>query len=413
MMFKLKDRLNMLKNTELFAHVPDEILALIHDKMKSFRLPAGTILFTEGEVGDTLYLIVEGELEVQSHGVEIATRGPGECVGELALLNDSTRNATIHAKTDTLMLQLNRSNFYQVLTTSWEVVSSMFQILGKRQTQDIKQQIIRLEKKVEERTNELHEKQVQLIHAEKMAALGSLVAGVVHELNNPISAMNSAADVSNRCIDKITEALDTDDLKKNRTLQQGLKLLKANLRLISTASERTATTIASLRNFARLDEAEFQKADLHEGLDSTLTLLEHELNNKVRVIKEYGNIPPIECYPSQLNQVFMNMLLNAIESITDKGIIRIRTFVNEHEIHLQIADTGVGIPSEHIDRIFNPGFTTKGVGVGTGLGLAISYTIIKEHNGNINVESRPGEGTLFTITLPIKGLEKRGFSHTD
>jgi signal transduction histidine kinase len=162
----------------------------------------------------------------------------------------------------------------------------------------------------------------------------------------------------------------------------------------------------SLRKFSRLDEAEIQKADIHEGIDSTLTLVHHELKNKVDVIKEYGDIPPINCYPNQLNQVFMNLIVNAAHAIEGKGHIRIKTFVDRKNLTIEISDTGKGIPPEDLKRIFDPGFTTKGVGVGTGLGLAISYRIVKDHNGKLEVESEVGKGTKLRVVLPIDGMEQ-------
>ena len=259
-----------------------------------------------------------------------------------------------------------------------------------------------LEQKVEQRTREVQEKQAQLVQSAKMASLGNLVAGVAHEINNPIGVVNSAADILNRGVDKVISELEIAEFLDNRRLNRTLKVLQDSIRLISTAGERISTTVRSLRNFARLDEAEFQTADIHEGLDSTLALLAHELKHKVKVIKTYGEIPHIECYPHQLNQAFMQVLVNAIEAIESEGTITIKTFADNEKVYVQIADTGRGIPHEHLHRIFDPGFTTKGVGVGTGLGLSISYNIVEKHNGQIDVESQPEAGTVFTLHLPIR-----------
>ena len=228
---------------------------------------------------------------------------------------------------------------------------------------------------------------------------------MAHEINTPIGAVNSAADVSERCIDRMMGVLKASaawgEFEANGRFQQAAKLLADNTRLIVTAGERIATIVRSLRSFARLDEAEFQKADLREGLDSTLTLVHHELKNRVEVTRDYADIPPIDCYPNQLNQVFMNLLINAAHAIEGRGTITVRTYPEAENVCVQIADTGKGIPPEHLDRVYDPGFTTKGVGVGTGLGLSITYNIVQRHNGRIEVESTPGEGTVFTISLPI------------
>jgi len=278
-----------------------------------------------------------------------------------------------------------------------------------------------LEQKVEERTYELREKnealegtlvelgaaQHQLIMQEKMASLGNLVAGVAHEMNNPIGAIHSSADVATRGIRKIRGFLqnkhgsDRPD-NDNSQLERSLKLLRDNNQVIITASDRVAQIVQSLKAFAKLDEATFQKIDLHENIDTTLTLIHHELKDKVTIIKKYGDIPYIQCYPSELNQVWMNLLRNAIQAIEDRGTIKIATSADETQVFVRISDTGKGIPPENVEKIFDPGFTTKGVGVGPGLGLSTVYNIIQKHNGDIKVESEVGKGTKFTISLPIE-----------
>jgi len=195
---------------------------------------------------------------------------------------------------------------------------------------------------------------------------------------------------------------DLDELKSNQTFKQLVEMIKENHRITLTAGNRIAKIVRSLKNFARLDEAEFQNADLHEGLDSTLTLVHHELRNRAVVVKDYGTLPLVYCSPNQLNQVFMNLFINASQAIDGKGEIRIKTRADGAKVSIQIADTGKGILPEHLPKIFDPGFTTKGTGVGTGLGLSISYNIIQKHKGTITVESEPGKGTEFTITLPLQ-----------
>ncbi len=260
------------------------------------------------------------------------------------------------------------------------------------------------------RTNKhLRESQAQLVQSAKMASLGNLVAGVAHEINTPIGAANSAADVSSRCIDRIVDVLDNSEtveaIRENAQFQKALKLLKDNSQVSMAAGERVARIVQSLKNFARLEEADFQEADLHEGLDSTLTLLHHELKNRISVVKEYGEIPLIYCYPNELNQVFINLLGNAIQAIEAQGAIRIETSADQTYVSVKISDTGEGIAPENLGRIFDPGFTTKGVGVGTGLGLSISYNIVQKHNGEIEVESEVGKGSTFTVRVPVVDKE--------
>lgn len=258
---------------------------------------------------------------------------------------------------------------------------------------------------LEETMQQLRETQNQLVIREKMAALGSLVAGIAHEVNNPVCAVSSSADVSIRCINRVKNVLETsetaDDIKNDANLRRSLDILEKNSQVTATAGDRIAELVDSLRNFARLDEAELQKADIHEGIDSTLTLVHHELRDKVYVAKEYGEIPRIFCYPNQLNQVFMSLFLNSAHAIEDSGTIRIRTSADDTNVYVEISDTGNGIPAKDLPRVFDPGFTTKSSGAGTGWGLSISYNIIQRHRGRIDIESRVGKGTTVTIALPI------------
>jgi len=168
------------------------------------------------------------------------------------------------------------------------------------------------------------------------------------------------------------------------------------------ASKRISKVVASLKNFARLDEAEMQTADIHEGIESTLTLLAHELGEKIEIEKNFGEIPPIRCYPAELNQVFMNLIRNGIRAIEDNGVIKINTRTLNKRVYVEIADNGRGIPEKDIGRVFDPGFTAWDVGVGTGLGLSISHNIIMKHDGVIEVASTPGRGSVFTVILPLK-----------
>jgi signal transduction histidine kinase len=277
-----------------------------------------------------------------------------------------------------------------------------------------------LEQKVSERTQELKNKndqlentlkklqetQFQLVQSEKMASLGNLVAGVAHEINNPTGAVNSAADTSKRLIRQLDSLLENDKelakIMQEDKFQKKYNMLKENNYLIQMAGKKIAEIVKSLKNFARLDEADQQDADIHEGIENTLLLVQHELKNRIVVHKEYGEIPKIWCYPNQLNQVFMNLFVNAAHAMPDKGELTIKTSKQDHHITIEISDTGSGIPEKNLERVFDPGFTTKGVGVGTGLGLSIVYNIIKKHKGDITVSSEPGKGTTFTIKLPMQ-----------
>jgi len=241
--------------------------------------------------------------------------------------------------------------------------------------------------------------QLQLAQAEKMASLGQLVAGVAHDLNTPLGALKSNIDVITRGYKKIQPQMSGHVL-----LPETIRFMEMLDKLNGTnqiACDRMHGIVDSLRDFARLDQAEFQEADLHAGIETTLALIEYQTKNRIEVVRYFGNIPKMRCYPNRLNQVFMNLLVNAVQAIRGEGVISIRTEKNDDLICIQIADTGMGITSQNLKRIFDPGFTTKGVGVGTGLGLAICYQIVQEHRGDLTVESEVGKGTIFTLMLPI------------
>lgn len=262
-----------------------------------------------------------------------------------------------------------------------------------------------------EATNlELRETQTQLIQSEKMAALGTLVAGVAHEINTPIGSIHANADVSRRALELIHAALaptgktEPPDLEK---LHKAIGILSEANTTTCTATERIVRIVKSLRNFARLDEAEVKTVDIHEGIESTLTLVYHEYKNRIEIVREFGQLPKVSCYPNQLNQVYMNILVNAIHAIQGEGTITIRTRAVGDRVEVAISDTGVGIPKENLNKIFDPGFTTKGVGIGTGLGLSIVYKIVEAHRGKITVDSTPGVGTTFTVTLPVHGVKEK------
>ncbi len=259
-------------------------------------------------------------------------------------------------------------------------------------------------KELEKAHMELKDTQAKLVQSEKMASLGLLVAGIAHEINTPIGAVCSMHNTLVRSLEKLKSRLKTEfsnGKEEDDSIKVLLQIIDDANKVINSGTVRVTDIVRRLKSFARLDEAELDTVDIHDGLDDTLTIIHHEIKNKVKVIKKYGNIPPILCYPGQLNQVFLNLLINAGQAIKDEGEIIIKTYQAGNRVHIEIRDNGAGIPSEIINRIFDPGFTTKGVGVGTGLGLSICYQIIQDHKGEIKVESEVGKGTVFTVVLPM------------
>jgi len=288
----------------------------------------------------------------------------------------------------------------------------------EEQSSELEQYSVTLEQRVENRTRDLELKNEQLVDTmeelqdtqqrmivqDKMASLGNLVAGVAHEMNTPMGALLGAADVEARCIERIESSVDTSDdigeLRTSSRFERAMKLLRESNRIINTGGKRIITIMASLKSFARLDEAAFQMVDLHEALDNTLILAHHELKNRITVVKNYGELPSVGCNANQINQVFMNLVVNAAQSIEGEGTITIDTAARDNEVTVRIADTGKGIAAADLKRIFDPGFTTKGVGIGTGLGLSICYKIMEVHKGEILVESEPGRGAAFIMKMP-------------
>jgi two-component system NtrC family sensor kinase len=268
----------------------------------------------------------------------------------------------------------------------------------------------------------IEEVQRQLLQADRMASIGQLAAGVAHEINNPIGYIQSnlgtlgeyvtslfrLIDAQQAALHKLRaqepeQAQQIDELREQIDFEFLAKDLPTLLAESQEGIGRVRKIIQDLREFSRAGHSEtWTMADLHSGLDSTINIVWNDLKYKIELFKNYGDVPPIECLPSQLNQVFLNILVNAGHAIEQRGQITIATRADDTFVYVEISDTGKGIAEEHLARIFEPFFTTKPIGKGTGLGLSISYGIIRKHNGQIDVRSEVGVGTTFLITLPIR-----------
>ncbi len=293
----------------------------------------------------------------------------------------------------------------------------------------------RAESLLEEKTSELHhaheklkENQAQLVHSEKMASLGQLAAGVAHEINNPVGFVMSNLGTLMEYVTTFKDLIAQYDTLVTHYQEGHADEIQALLEAIHKVCEeedlnyamgdvdalilesqqglhRVKDIVQNLKSFARLDESELKEANVNDGIQDTLKMVWNELKYKCQVTTNLGEVPSILCYPGQLNQVLMNLLVNAAQAIPEKGEIIIETEATDTHIVIRISDTGVGIPEKHMSHIFNPFYTTKPVGTGTGLGLSISYGIIQKHHGTIDVESKVGEGTTFSIKLPIETNE--------
>ena len=253
---------------------------------------------------------------------------------------------------------------------------------------------------------QIQESQAYLMQSEKMASLGRLIVGIAHEIITPIGSINSNNDVLIRTVSKLRSFLDCGDcpleVREHPAVVKIMKVMEEVNHNNHIACDYIGAIVISLKNFARLDVKKKQKVDLHKELNSILTLVHHHLKNRIQVVKEYGVLPDVVCYPNRLNQVFMNILVNAAQAISGQGVLTIKTFPKDENVKIMISDSGTGIRKENLAHIFDPGFTTKGEDGGTGLGLSICQKIMEDHHGKIDVDSELEEGTIFTLTLPIK-----------
>jgi signal transduction histidine kinase len=450
-----------LRKSPLFEGLSDQELQHLVDNAKPVSLRAGEVLMTQGEPGDTAYVVLEGGFEIQKQSgpsvIKIDVRKPGEIIGEMALLSNAPRSATVVAVCDSHTLCISQEAFENLLSTSPSATMAVLHWVMSRLSQN---------------ESLLHQQ-------EKMAALGTMSAGLAHELNNPAAAAQRSAsllrsapakwlglthqletlafkeglsDWLNDFIQEIThrfenplklDALDKIDLVDQ--LQDWLEangiesawelapamvnfgwniesldelrtkpffqaivqwlgtgsLIVTQLYEVQNTTERISQIVRAMKSYTYLDQAPLLEVDVHEGLENTLVIMEHKLKLGVTVKREYAkDLPKIEAYASELNQVWTNIIDNAIDAMNGKGEITLRTYEQGDQVVVEIIDNGPGIPKEIQSRIMEPFFTTKPPGQGTGLGLHVTHDIVvNRHHGLLQVESKPGE-TRFRVTLP-------------
>jgi signal transduction histidine kinase/predicted CoA-binding protein len=453
-----------LKRVPLFASMPDHDLERLCEMVTEIHLKTGEQLFAEGSPGDMAYIIEEGEIEIlKSSGgknVLLAVRKSGEVIGEMSLLESAPRFASGKARTDSKLLAISHDQLDELLNTSPSAARSLLFTI----------------------TSRLRSTELMLRQSEKMAQLGTLTAGIAHELNNPAAAAQRGTSQLNTEIENLLESqialsklslsqenweqldnltgvirgrasqqVDIDALERSdrefevedwlnsHNIPDAWKFAPTIVDLgfsdvqldnladqfsadqlgkviawmgasfnsfslleeINQGSERISEIVKSLKSYVYLDQAPVQAVDIHEGINNTLVMLRHKLKEGIEVKRDYAEgIPPIQAYGSELNQVWTNIIDNAIDAMNGKGEINITTRQEGDWVIVDLEDNGPGIPEEIQEEVFSPFFTTKAVGKGTGLGLNISYKIIEKHAGEVKVFSKPGK-TRFQVSLPV------------
>jgi signal transduction histidine kinase/predicted CoA-binding protein len=471
----MHENFEFLRKVPLFADLPDRDLEQVCQMAEEVRLKEGDVLFTEGSLGDRAYVIKEGQIEIFKNSggrnVQLAIRQSGEVIGEMSLLESTPRSASGRALTESVLIAIGQAEFDKLLDVNPKAVRTMLHTVTAR----------------------LRSTEILLNQSDKMAQLGTLTAGIAHELNNPAAAAKRGAEqlreaigrlqdlhvkmsakgfspvefatltdlgiqarqaaehpVALNSLDRSDRESELEDWLDDQGIDNGWELAPVLVNLgytadqldglagsfppecipivvdwlgatytsysllneISQGSSRISEIVKALKSYVYLDQAPVQEVDVQEGIENTLVILRHKLKQGVEIHREYDpNLPHIQAHGSELNQVWTNIIDNAVDAMEGKGKLTIRTQYQEPWVVVNIGDTGPGIPPEVQKKLFSPFFTTKPLGKGTGLGLNISYNIVHKHGGDIRVYSQPGD-THFEAWLPVnfEAMQKAGQS---
>jgi len=416
--------LEILKHVEIFIHVPVSVLKEIAKNISLPKFEAEERIITQGEKGDSMYVILSGQVKVHDREFVVAEIEEGNFFGEFSLLDDEPRSLSITAIRPTITGRISREEFYHILNKYPDVIRDIVKVILKRlRTQNrkiveqLKQRQKELEELVNQRThdlvlkneelvntlNELKRTQEQLVRQEKLASLGQLTAGIAHEIKNPLNFVNNFSQLSEGLLDELLET-KSDDEKKEIAAD-----LKQNLSKIHHHGKRADSIVKSMLEHARTGAGEKQPTDINNLCEEYLTLAYHGVKAsdpdfKCHIEKKFEkNLPKISVVSQDIARVFLNIFGNAFDAVKTKhnARIEVHTASRNGTIEIAVHDNGTGIPQKIKEKIFEPFFTTKPTGQGTGLGLSISYDIVKSHGGEIRVESRENEFTEFIITLPL------------
>jgi two-component system, NtrC family, sensor kinase len=434
------------KACERITGIPAESMIGTQDHWKAFykrKRPVLADLIMQGDNEQTIgqyyqkfrpSKLIPGAYEVEDFYPQLGASGRwffisasplrnehGEIVGAIEILQNITRRKAAETDLDNVQRQLEdlvERRTGQLAQANEELEED----IRRRETAEA--ELVRRNTELTELNAKLSRAQEQLVQSEKMASIGQLAAGVAHEINNPIGYIFSNFGTLENYIDNLFQMIEAyeaaeadlssqEALAKLKEVSERIELayLKEDIPALMAESKegivRVRKIVQDLKDFSRADvNQDWQWANIHRGIDSTVNIVNNEVKYKADVIKEYGDIPDIECLPSELNQVILNLVVNAAHAINGKrGKITISTGTEGDNIWIKVADNGSGIPKEVVPRIFDPFFTTKPIGSGTGLGLSLSYGIIQKHEGRIELDTELGRGTTFCITLPIRHSE--------
>ena len=429
----------IFKGAMVFEEYGDEDLEKVIEKVHISQPRAGDVIFSQGDEGDELVLLLKGEVEVyvtEETGAELslARLEENSFFGEMAIIDETVRMASVRALSDCVIGSIHSDDFWGYFHGYPELSKNILRGINKRLRETDKDYIKRLakekdelvrfsqelEKKVEEKTGELRQKDMQVIEMDRMAGIGTLAAGIAHEINNPLGFMKSSIGSLKKGLEKMVGAVrywdensvsessmkDYEDYLVSINAEHLANSLDMRFDRISRGIERIMKIVDSLRSFSRLDMETVGEIDINQSLEDAVKILASEEMEHLEFIRDFQKVPLMKCRTDEINQCLLHVLKNAVDAVQSNGTIKLSTSYTEKEdqIVVRIIDNGKGMSPEVLRQALNPFFTTKPVGSGTGVGLSITERIIKHHGGEVRLSSIEGEGTTATIILPIDGV---------